>query len=386
MKKPSKKAPKLRFKGFTEDWEQRELGEVLKVNSGRDYKHLKKGDIPVYGTGGYMLSVNDSLSEKDAIGIGRKGTIDNPQYLHAPFWTVDTLFYMTTHNQSNITYLYWLTKRITWKKYDESSGVPSLSKVNIEKINIKITTDEEQKKISSFLTTLENIVRLHQRKFRALEQLKEGYLQKMFPNDEELVPELRFANFSEVWEERKLGEVSEKVIEKNVNNEKFDTLTNSAEFGIINQRDFFDKKISNKSNLRNYYIVQPDDFIYNPRVSNFAPVGPIKRNKLNKTGVISPLYYVFRVDSIDKTYLEMYFTSAKWHKFMKLNGDSGARSDRFSIKDSLFREMPIPTTHNEEELLIGGIFDELSNLIDLNKRKIKQLQNMKHYYLQRMFI
>ncbi|MEB7430999.1 hypothetical protein NEN51_13160 [Enterococcus lactis] len=139
-----------------------------------------------------------------------------------------------------------------------------------------------------------------------------------------------------------MGDISDKVTEKNKHNEFSETLTNSAEYGIINQRDFFDKDISNEKNLNGYYIVRPDDFVYNPRISNSAPVGPIKRNKLERTGVMSPLYYVFRVHDVDKTFLEKYFSTNGWHKFMKLNGDSGARSDRFAIKDSVFREIPIP--------------------------------------------
>lgn len=172
--------PKLRFANYEEEWEQRKLGDVLKVNSGKDYKHLNKGNIPVYGTGGYMLSVNESLSKKDAIGIGRKGTIDNPQYLKAPFWTVDTLFYMNVNAPNDIIFLYWIIKKINWKKYDESSGVPSLSKVNIEKININVTAREEQKKIGGFLQKTENVILLHQRKLKHLQNLKKAYLQKMF--------------------------------------------------------------------------------------------------------------------------------------------------------------------------------------------------------------
>ena len=86
------------------DWEQRKLGEVLLVNSGKDYKNLNKGNIPVYGTGGYMLSVNRALSNENAIGIGRKGTIDGPQYSIAPFWTVDTLFFLTVKNQNDLKF------------------------------------------------------------------------------------------------------------------------------------------------------------------------------------------------------------------------------------------------------------------------------------------
>ena len=109
-------------------WEQRKWKEIMLVNSGRDYKHLNEGKIPVYGTGGYMLSVDKSLSNIDAIGIGRKGTIDKPQYLSAPFWTVDTLFFMTPLKRTNLKFLYALSQNINWKKYDESTGLPSLSK------------------------------------------------------------------------------------------------------------------------------------------------------------------------------------------------------------------------------------------------------------------
>lgn len=199
------------------------------------------------------------------------------------------------------------------------------------------------------------------------------------------IPKIRFPGFTDAWEQRKLGEISEKVTEKNKNNIYSETLTNSAEFGIINQRDFFDKDISNEKNLDGYYVVRPDDFVYNPRISNLAPVGPIKRNKLGKTGVMSPLYYVFRTHNVNKTYLEKYFSSNSWHIFMKLNGDSGARSDRFAIKDSIFREMPIPIPSIKEQTKIGNFFVQLDHLITLHQRKLKHLQDEKKSLLQKMF-
>ncbi|CAI8989972.1 type I restriction enzyme, S subunit [Bacillus sp. IT-79MI2] len=198
-------------------------------------------------------------------------------------------------------------------------------------------------------------------------------------------PKIRFSGFTGDWEQRKLGEISEKVTEKNKNNIYSETLTNSAEFGIINQRDFFDKDISNEKNLDGYYVVRPDDFVYNPRISNLAPVGPIKRNKLGRTGVMSPLYYVFRTRDIDKTYLEKYFSSNSWHIFMKLNGDSGARSDRFAIKDSLFREMPIPIPSIEEQEKIGNFFKQLDDTITLHQQELTTLKQTKQGFLQKMF-
>ncbi len=199
------------------------------------------------------------------------------------------------------------------------------------------------------------------------------------------VPKLRFPGFTGEWEERKLGDLSEKVTEKNIHNVYTETLTNSAENGIISQRDFFDKDISNNANLDGYYVVKNDAFVYNPRISTTAPVGPIKRNKLGRTGVMSPLYYIFQTHDIDNTFLETYFSTRYWHQFMKLNGDSGARADRFAIKDAVLKEMPIPYPANEEQQCIGVFFKQVDNIIILHQRKLAHLQAKKKCLLQKMF-
>ena len=200
-------------------------------------------------------------------------------------------------------------------------------------------------------------------------------------------PKLRFPGFTDPWEQRKLKQVSEKVTEKNVGFEYSETLTNSAEFGIMSQHDFFDKSISNEASIDEYYIVRNDDFVYNPRISTYAPVGPIKRNKLGRTGVMSPLYYVFRTHDINQSYLEYFFATTIWHRFMKLNGDTGARSDRFSIKGSVFREMPIPWPPSAcEQSCIGTFFQQLDSLITLHQRKLDHVKRLKKALLQQMFI
>lgn len=198
-------------------------------------------------------------------------------------------------------------------------------------------------------------------------------------------PKVRFQEFKKDWTYCNLKDISDKVTEKNKNNEYTETLTNSAEFGIINQRDFFDKDISNKKSLNGYYIVRNDDFVYNPRISNFAPVGPIKRNKLGRSGVMSPLYYVFRTHNIDKRFLEYFFDSTLWHRFMKLNGDSGARADRFAIKDSVFKEMPIPFPDLAEQKKIGEFLDDLTCAISLHQQEFTTLKQTKQGFLQKMF-
>lgn len=172
--------PRLRFANFSADWEQHKFKDFLKVKSGRDYKHLGLGKIPVYGTGGYMLSVDDKLSDQDAIGIGRKGTIDKPQYLIAPFWTVDTLFFMTPQSNFDLFFLYSLTQKINWKKLDESTGVPSLSKSVIENVQQNIPSHQEQIKIGELFKQLDNTISLQQEKIINLQNIKKYYLQKLF--------------------------------------------------------------------------------------------------------------------------------------------------------------------------------------------------------------
>ena len=182
-----------------------------------------------------------------------------------------------------------------------------------------------------------------------------------------------------------MKEIADKVSEKNKNNEFSEPFTNSAEQGIISQKDYFDREIVNNENLDSYYIVRNDDFIYNPRISVTAPVGPINRNRLGRNGVMSPLYTVFRTHDIDNLYLEFYFKTTKWHRFMKLNGDSGARFDRFTISSTQFMEMPIPYPMLDEQRKMGEYFDSLDHLITLHQRKCEQTKKLKKYMLQKMF-
>ncbi len=175
------RVPKRRFPGFTDDWELRKLGEVVEVCSGRDYKHLGVGSIPVYGTGGYMLSVSEALSKNnDAIGIGRKGTIDSPYILRAPFWTVDTLFYCIPNDGFTLEFAYSIFQNINWKSMDESTGVPSLSKNGINNVKVLTPKIKEQSAIGTFFSTLDRHITLHQRKLEKLKNLKKALLNELF--------------------------------------------------------------------------------------------------------------------------------------------------------------------------------------------------------------
>ena len=154
-----------KFRYIKNAWEQRKLGDVVDVRSGKDYKHLSEGNIPVYGTGGFMLSVNQALSyDEDAIGIGRKGTIDKPYILKAPFWTVDTLFYAIPREKVDLNFAFDVFQNIDWKKKDESTGVPSLSKTAINEIDVLVPQYDEQQPLGQFFNRIDNLITLHQRK------------------------------------------------------------------------------------------------------------------------------------------------------------------------------------------------------------------------------
>ena len=179
--KEGQTVPEIRFEGFTDVWEKHKFSDVIEIGSGMDYKHLEEGNVPVYGTGGYMLSVDKALSDdKDAIGIGRKGTIDKPYILRAPFWTVDTLFYCIPKEDYDLDFTSCLFQNVNWKKKDESTGVPSLSKVIINNVETITPIFDEQKKIGNYFQNLDYLITLHQRKCDELQNIKKFMLQNMF--------------------------------------------------------------------------------------------------------------------------------------------------------------------------------------------------------------
>jgi len=249
------------------------------------------------------------------------------------------------------------------------------------------STPEEQHQIAKFFSRLDILIAAEDKRLARLKNMKAASLEKMFPKQGETTPQIRFKGFTGEWDECKLGDISNKVLEKNSKNAIQEVFTNSAEFGIISQRDFFNHDIANVKSIFGYYVVQPNDFVYNPRMSVTAPVGPINRNKLFRSGVMSPLYYVFRVHDIQEGYLEYYFKTTHWHKFMYNNGDNGARGDRFSIKDETLIKMPIPMPKDEkEQIYIADFFSRLDTLISAQEQKVSKLRSLKKSFLEKMFV
>lgn len=373
MSKEKRRVPKLRFPGFTEDWEQRKLSDILKVNSGKDYKHLEQGDIPVYGTGGYMLSVNESLSNIDAIGIGRKGTIDKPQYLKAPFWTVDTLFYLTALDKHSILFLYYLMQLMPWKKFDESTGVPSLSKTTIDNINGYVPSNpKEEELISTLFNQLDKSITLHQRKLNNLKLKKKALLQKLFPKNEERYPELRFPGFTDAWEQRKFKDIAfkrGKISEADLPYVEFEDINSGI--GTLN------KNISQKVGHKKGLLFEAGDVL-------FGKLRPYLQNWLlcQFAGIAVGDFWVLQPQNVSSAFLYYLIQSEAYQSVANIS--SGTKMPRSSwplVSETLFS---IPKY--KEANMIGEFFLLIDRTITLHQRKLDHLQLQKKALLQQMFV
>ncbi len=383
--------PQIRFAGFTDPWEQRKLGELSNEFKSGEFicadNVSVSGPYPVYGGNGLRGYTTTFNHEGLYTLIGRQGALcGNVNIADGKSYFTEHAVAVKANHLNDTTFLYYLFGTLDLGQYSGQSAQPGLAVSNLVEVEAMVPDKAEQKKISRVFKTVDSLITLHQRKYDKLCVLKKSMLDKMFPKGGSLYPQIRFAGFTDPWEQRKLDEVASKRIEKNTNEIK-ETFTNSAEHGIVSQLDYFDHDITNDANIGNYSVVYPDDFVYNPRISTIAPCGPINRNKLGRNGVMSPLYTVFSVDDvINKLYLEYYFKTNSWHQFMFLEGNSGARSDRFSISDSTFFEMPIQCPVLEEQELIASFFNRLDSLITLHQRKLELLRNIKKSMLDKMFV
>ena len=206
--------PTLRFREFQNDarWIPNKIDHVCKIGNGRDYKHLSAGNIPVYGSGGYMTSVDKFLYDGESVCIGRKGTIDKPIFLTGKFWTVDTLFYTYAFHKCLPKFLYLIFQQINWYKYNEAGGVPSLLKTTIGNINIFIPNNEnEQKKIVDCFSSLDDLINAVADKIETLKEYKKGLMQQLFPAKGKTIPAIRFPEFQNApdWQETALENIGE---------------------------------------------------------------------------------------------------------------------------------------------------------------------------------
>ena len=201
----------------------------------------------------------------------------------------------------------------------------------------------------------------------------------------EIVPKLRFPEFSKsYWGITRLNVLADKITERNKDDSIKRVFTNSATEGVIDQEEYFDRNIANKNNLTNYFVVEKGDYVYNPRISTTAPVGPISKNKLG-IGVMSPLYTVFRFRNKENDFYEHFFLTNLWHVYIKNLSNTGARHDRITISVDNFMKMPLPYASPEEQQKIADCLSSIDDLIDAESRKLKALEKYKKGLMQKLF-
>jgi type I restriction enzyme S subunit len=380
------KTPQLRFPEFSDEWKAKKIGDVLTIGSGRDYKHLGDGEVPVYGTGGLMTYVNDYLHEGKSIGIGRKGTINNPQFIQGKFWTVDTLFYTHSYHEAIPEFLYAIFQRINWLKHNEASGVPSLSKSTIEKICINIPSEPEQEEIADFLTIVDQRIELIGRRTALLRQYRRGVMQKIFSQ------QIRFRNGKgdeyPDWKRCNLGELLTLRSERNSNGDVHEVFSVAKHAGIINQIEHLGRSFA-ASSISDYKIVRPYDIVYTKSPTSDFPFGIIKQNKLNRSGVVSVLYGVYQPLNNNVGYLLDAYFSPWQNAYNYLNPivQKGAKNT-INIGDSAFLEgarIKFPVDEDEQQKIADFLLSIDAN-IKSEEARLASARKFKKALLQRMFV
>ena len=373
--------PEIRFAGFTDPWEQRKFSEIVDVCSGRDYKHLNEGPIPVYGTGGYMTSVCEALShDRDAVGIGRKGTIDKPYLLKAPFWTVDTLFYAIPKPDINLEFALCSFLNVDWKSKDESTGLPSLSKEAINETVLRVPNVVEQNHLGSFFTDLDSLITLHQRKHGKLVQLKKSMLDKMFPKPGETEPEIRFAGFTDPWEQRKFSDMYE------VNNER----NTDCELGYdrtlsIATMTFNGGNGAADDSLNSYKVIRVGDIAFEGHANKVHAYGRFVLNDAGD-GLMSPRFSCLRpIVEQRYSFWKYYISHEETMRSILVNATKSGTMMNELVPDDLMRESILVPCLAEQEV-IGDSLSQLDSLITLHQRKLELLRNTKKSLLDRMFV
>jgi type I restriction enzyme, S subunit len=385
-----KNVPEIRLKGFDREWVKNIMENLIKINSGCDYKQLQNGPIPVYGTGGYMLSVDKALSYKeDAIGIGRKGTIDHPYILFAPFWTVDTLFYSIPKENFDINFLYDIFQNIDWKSLDESTGVPSLSKVNINNIEVSIPHDiKEQQTIGVFFQNLDNLLAEQKNKLENLQKVKKSMLCKMFPKEGQKVPEIRFKGYEEDWEEKKLGDMGH----------TFTGLSgkNKSDFGhgkgrYITYMNVFSNPIASLNQIENIEIdnsqckVKYGDVFFTTSSETPEEVGisSVWLRELDNVYLNSFCFGYRLLVHADPYFMAYYLRSSYFRRRITFLAQG---ISRFNISKNKVMEIEIFLPPTEEQQLIGNYFKSLDELIKSNQDALENIKHFKQSCLQKMFV
>ena len=240
-------------------------------------------------------------------------------------------------------------------------------------------SSKEQSKIASFLDAISKRIELQKLYVESLKKYKRGVMQHIFRRTT--------TQSVKAWTCVRLGDIFKKVSRRNTDGLVKNVITNSAEYGLIPQRDFFDKDIAVDGNTANYYVIEKGDFVYNPRKSNTAPYGPFNRYTLDEKGIISPLYtcLVLKAD-IYPSYLAWYFKSDAWHRYIYDNGSQGVRHDRVSMTDDLLMGIPVIFPDQAKQQEYADILDKIDARLQAAQKVYDLLIKEKCGYMQQLFI
>ena len=398
-KKPT--VPAIRFKGFTDTWEQRKVGETYNVTRGYVLAAPKTSPIktdempyPVYSSQtkdeGLMGYYNEYLYENAITWTTDGANAGTVNYRAGKFYCTNVCGVLLSDKGYANKAAAEAINMIAWK-WVSHVGNPKLMNNVMAEIEISLPpTLQEQDKISEFLESLDSLITLHQRKLDKLHKVKRSLLERMFPRNGANVPEIRFSGFTDAWEQRKLGELVDRVVRKNTNNESTLPLTISAQYGLVDQITYFNNRVASRD-VSNYYLVLNGEFAYNKSTSDGYPFGAVKRLDLYEKGVLSTLYIVFapkKEQQIDSDYLTVFFDTDRWHKGVAERAAEGARNHgllNISAEDFFDIDLSVPKDIVEQKQ-IGAFIRQLDHLITLHQRKLDKLRQIKRSMLEKMFV
>ena len=394
-------APAIRFQGYADDWEQRKVSDMFKVTRGYVLAATLTNDTksdempyPVYSSQtkdfGLMGYYRDYLYENSITWTTDGANAGTVNYRAGKFYCTNVCGVLLS-DKVNASQMIAEALNNVAKGYVSYVGNPKLMNNVMSDIEIMIPVSPmEQKRISDYFATLDHLITLHQRKLEKLTNVKKSMLEKMFPQNGSSHPEIRFKGFTDPWEQRKLGELVDRVVRKNTNNESTLPLTISAQYGLVDQITYFNNRVASRD-VSNYYLVLNGEFAYNKSTSDGYPFGAVKRLDLYEKGVLSTLYIVFapkKEQQIDSDYLTVFFDTDRWHKGVAERAAEGARNHgllNISVEDFFDIDLSVPKDIVEQKQ-IGAFIRQLDNLITLHQRKLEKLQNVKKAMLEKMFV
>lgn len=264
-------------------------------------------------------------------------------------------------------------------------GQGNLSGAIVKALEVNFPSLAEQRQIGNYFQSIDKLITLHQRKCEQTKKLKKYMLQKMFPQNGAKVPEIRFYGFTYDWEQRKLGDLVNRITRKNQDLVSELPLTISAQYGLIDQNKFFDKRVASKD-VSSYYLIENGEFAYNKSTSTDAPWGAIKRLDRYENGVLSTLYIVFGIKEnnlVDSDFLVSYYSTNLWHKGIHEIAAEGARNHGLlNIAPANFFETELMIPQDiEEQKKIGKYFDSLDHLITLHQRQTDFYKKPNFYFI-----